>query len=128
MSENPHAAQPMRLELATVPVADIDRAKAFYLDQAGFVTELDAHVDDNHRFVALTSSRFGLLHRIHERYADPVPGSLVGIQRNVDDGDAGRADMPSHGVEGSATGLPVGGVLFFSDPDGNDWSVREPAG
>lgn len=74
----PRAAQPMRLELVTVPVADIERAKAFHLDQAGFVTEQDAQVDENHRFVALTSSRFGLLHRIDERYANPVPGSLAG--------------------------------------------------
>jgi catechol 2,3-dioxygenase-like lactoylglutathione lyase family enzyme len=42
----------MRLELVTVPVSDIDRAKRFYVDQVGFSVEKDVRVDETHRFRA----------------------------------------------------------------------------
>ena len=60
-------------------------------------------------------------------YADPVPGSLRGTQLNVDDVDAVRAGLLSRGVYVSAIqNYPWGRFCFFSDPDGNDWSVHEP--
>src|SRR6478752_276438 len=102
MTENPRAAHSMRLELVTVPVADIDRAKAFNVDQVGFVTEQDHKVDESHRFVELIPPGSACPIALTKGYADPVPGSLRGTQINVDDVDAVRADLLSRGVDVSA--------------------------
>ena len=59
----------LRLELVSVPVADVDRAKAFYLDQVGFGVEQDVRVDENHRFVELMPPGSPVLDRLdHELY------------------------------------------------------------
>jgi predicted enzyme related to lactoylglutathione lyase len=127
MTENPRAAQSMRLELVTVPVADIDRAKAFYVDQVGFVTGQDQKVDEDHRFVELIPPGSACAIALTRGYADPVPGSLRGTQLNVDDVDSIRARLLSRGVDVSAVqDYPWGRFCFFSDPDGNDWSIHEP--
>jgi predicted enzyme related to lactoylglutathione lyase len=101
MSESVRVPQPMRLELLTVPVADVDRAKAFYADQVGFVVEQDRQVDENHRFVELAPPGSACSIALTKGYADPGPGSLRGTQLKVDDLDAVRAVLLRRSVEAS---------------------------
>ena len=68
-----------------------------------------------------------MLHRVDEGVRRPRPGSLRGTQLNVDDVYAVRAELLSRGVDVSAIqDYPWGRFCFFSDPDGNDWSIHEP--
>jgi predicted enzyme related to lactoylglutathione lyase len=117
--------------MVTVPVSDVGRAKAFYVGQLGFHTEQDVQVDDDHRFVELTPPGSPCTIALTSGYVDAAPGSLQGAQLNVDDADAARAFLHASGVEVSAVETyPWGRFCFFSDPDGNGWSVHEvpPAG
>ena len=116
-----------RLELVTVPVSDVDRAKAFYVDRAGFDVEQDVRVDDTHRFVELMPPGSPCSIALTTGYIDAAPGSIQGLQLNVDDADAAHAFLRDRGVEISAIETyPWGRFCFFSDPDGNRWSVHEP--
>ncbi len=115
-----------KLELIQVPVADIDRAKAFYTDKVGFVAEHDARVDENVRFVQLTppgsACSISLTSGVHEMR----PGSIEGLQLVVADADAAREELLARGVEiGEVQQFPWGRFVFFSDPDGNAWSVQQ---
>jgi predicted enzyme related to lactoylglutathione lyase len=117
----------LRLELVTVPVADVDRAKAFYVDQAGFSSEQDVRVDDEHRFVELMPPGSPCSIALTTGYVDSEPGSLQGIQVNVDDVEEVHAFLRDRGVDVSGIQeYPWGRFCFFSDPDGNGWSVHEP--
>jgi predicted enzyme related to lactoylglutathione lyase len=117
-----------RLELVTVPVSDVDRAKAFYVDQVGFTAEQDHQVDEAHRFVELMPPGSPCSIALTSGYVDAEPGSLQGIQLNVDDADAAHAFLRDRGVDVSdVQEFPWGRFCFFSDPDGNDWSVHGPA-
>ena len=57
----------IKLELVVIPVSDVDRAKAFYVDQIGFHADYDQRVSDTLRFVQLTPSWVRLLHRLRRR-------------------------------------------------------------
>jgi predicted enzyme related to lactoylglutathione lyase len=117
-----------KLELVTVPVADVDRALAFYVDQAGFSLEQDHQVDETHRFVELMPPGSPCSIALTAGYVDSEPGSLKGVQLNVDDADAAQAFLRHRGVDVSEIqAFPWGRFCFFSDPDGNTWSVHEPA-
>jgi catechol 2,3-dioxygenase-like lactoylglutathione lyase family enzyme len=117
-----------RLELVTVPVADVDRAKAFYVDRAGFSVEQDVRVDDGHRFVELMPPGSPCSIALTDGYVNSEPGSLQGVQLNVDDADAAHAFLRGRGVEVSdIQSFPWGRFYFFTDPDGNGWSVHEPS-
>jgi catechol 2,3-dioxygenase-like lactoylglutathione lyase family enzyme len=117
----------MRLEMVTVPVADVDRAKAFYVERVGFSTVQDVHVDAQHRFVELLPPASPCSIALTAGYVDSAPGSLQGIQVNVDDVDEVRALLRDRGVEVSEIQeYPWGRFCFFADPDGNGWSVHEP--
>jgi predicted enzyme related to lactoylglutathione lyase len=116
-----------RLELVTVPVSDVDRAKGFYVDQAGFSVEQDHRVDESHRFVELMPPGSPCSIALTTGYVDAEPGSLQGVQLNVEDADAAHAFLRDRGVEVSdIQEFPWGRFCFFSDPDGNGWSVHEP--
>jgi predicted enzyme related to lactoylglutathione lyase len=116
-----------RLELINVPVADIDRAKTFYVDQAGFSVEHDVQVDESHRFVELAPPGSPCSIALTAGYIDSEPGSLQGIQLNVAAADAAQAFLRERGVEVShVESFPWGRFCFFTDPDGNSWSVHEP--
>jgi catechol 2,3-dioxygenase-like lactoylglutathione lyase family enzyme len=116
-----------RLELVTVPVADVDRAKTFYVDRAGFVVEQDVHVDEGHRFVELVPPGSPCSIALTQGYIDSAPGSLQGLQVNVDDIETARAFLSGRGVQVSDVEVyPWGRFCFFADPDGNTWSVHEP--
>jgi predicted enzyme related to lactoylglutathione lyase len=114
-----------RLELVQVPVADIDRAKAFYV-QAGFVAEHDHQVSDELRFVQLTPPGSACSIALTSGAHQMRPGSLEGLQLVVADVDAAREDLLGRGIEvGEVQEFPWGRFVFFADPDGNRWAVQQ---
>jgi predicted enzyme related to lactoylglutathione lyase len=115
-----------KLELVAVPVSDVDRAKAFYVDQAGFVLDHDHTVNENLRFIQLTPPGSACSITIGTGISDKAPGSVGGLQLVVTDADAARAELVSRGVAASEVqDFPWGRFTFFSDPDGNGWAVQE---
>ena len=115
-----------KLELIAVPVSDVDRAKAFYTDQAGFVLDHDHTVNDQLRFIQLTPPGSACSITIGTGISDKAPGSVGGLQLVVADADAARAELVSRGVEASEVQeFPWGRFTFFNDPDGNGWAVQE---
>ena len=116
-----------KLELITVPVSDVDRAKAFYVDQVGFNADHDHTVSEELRFVQLTPPGSacsiaigkGLMQRAE-------PGSLESLQVVVEDIEAAHAALSAAGVGVSEVqDFPWGRFVFFSDPDGNGWAVQQ---
>jgi predicted enzyme related to lactoylglutathione lyase/ketosteroid isomerase-like protein len=117
----------LSLELVTVPVSDVDRAKAFYADAVGFRVDQDQRVREDLRFVQLTPPGSGCSIALGTGLVDSEPGSLKGVQLVVEDVDAAHAALQARGVEVSdVQAFPWGRFCFFSDPDGNGWSVQEP--
>jgi predicted enzyme related to lactoylglutathione lyase len=116
-----------RLELVQVPVSDVDRAKAFYVDQVGFNADHDHQVSDELRFVQLTPPGSACSIALTTGAHQMAPGSVEGLQVVVGDADAARAELTSRGVEASEVQeFPWGRFVFFADPDGNGWAVQEP--
>jgi catechol 2,3-dioxygenase-like lactoylglutathione lyase family enzyme len=114
-----------RLELVAVPVSDVDRAKAFYTDQAGFVADHDHRVSDEVRFVQLTPPGSACSIAIGDGVTSMTPGSLEGLQVVVDDIEAARAELAGRGVDVSEVEThPWGAFVYFRDPDGNGWAVQ----
>jgi len=115
-----------RLELVAVPVSDIDRAKAFYVEQVGFNADHDHSPTDEIRFVQLTPPGSACSIAIGQGLVDAAPGSAKGLQLVVDDAQAAHDDLASRGVAVSdVQDFPWGRFVFFSDPDGNAWAVQE---
>jgi predicted enzyme related to lactoylglutathione lyase len=115
-----------RLELIQVPVADIDRAKAFYTDQAGFIAEHDHRVSDELRFVQLTPPGSACSIALTSGAHQMEPGSLEGLQLVVSDVETARDELLARGVEvGDVQEFPWGRFVFFADPDGNRWAVQQ---
>jgi len=115
-----------KLELIAVPVSDVDRAKAFYVDRAGFVADHDHAVNDEIRFVQLTPPGSACSIAIGKGITDAVPGSVQGLQLVVVDVAAARKELLDRGVEvGEVQEFPWGSFVFFGDPDGNGWSVQQ---
>jgi len=115
-----------KLELVAIPVTDVDRAKAFYVDQIGFNADHDHVVSDEMRFVQLTPPGSACSIAIGKGVTDATPGSVRGMQLVVTDIVAARAELAGRGVEtGEIQDFPWGRFIFFSDPDGNAWAVQE---
>ncbi len=115
-----------KLELVAVPVSDVDRAKAFYTEKAGFNADHDHRVSDEIRFVQLTPPGSACSIAIGMGIVDTPPGSVQGLQLVVSDINAARAELLERGVEVSGVEeFPWGSFVFFSDPDGNGWSVQQ---
>jgi len=115
-----------RLELVNVPVSGVDRAKAFYADQVGFVVDHDHTVSDDLRFVQLTPPGSACSIAIGSGLSDKPPGSVAGLQLVVDDIEVARAELVGRGVEVSEVQVfPWGSFVFFADPDGNSWNVQQ---
>ena len=116
-----------RLELIAVPVSDVDRAKAFYTEQAGFNADHDHRVSDEMRFVQLTPPGSACSIAIGTGIGvDVAPGSAQGLQLVVDDIEAAHAELAGRGVEVSdVQDFPWGRFVFFRDPDGNGWAVQQ---
>ncbi|MDQ3783424.1 MAG: VOC family protein [Actinomycetota bacterium] len=125
-----------KLEVVTIPVTDVDRAKRFYSEQVGFVVDLDTRISDEVRLVQLTPP--GSACSIHLNTGlDMSPGSVQGLQLVVLDIEAARAELVERGMEVSPVqhmddGIWIEGrgggwnsFVFFSDPDGNGWVLQE---
>jgi predicted enzyme related to lactoylglutathione lyase len=116
----------LKLELIAVPVSDVDRAKAFYVERVGFVADHDHRVNESLRFVQLTPPGSGCSIAIGEGLTSMAPGSLEGLQLVVKDADAARADFAARGLDvGEVEELPWGRFVHFQDPDGNSWNVQQ---
>jgi catechol 2,3-dioxygenase-like lactoylglutathione lyase family enzyme len=118
-------ASDMRLELIQVPVSDIDRAKAFYVDKVGFNADHDHQVTDELRFVQLTPPGSACSIALTSGAHQMGPGSIEGLQMIVDDAEASRNELAERGVEVSDVEVfPWGTFVFFKDPDGNGWALQ----
>jgi len=115
-----------KLELVAIPVTDVDRAKAFYVDKAGFHPDHDHQVNDKLRFVQLTPPGSACSIALGSGITDAAPGSVRGLQLVVDDVAAARAELLGRGAEVSTIQtFDWGSFVFFADPDGNQWAVQQ---
>ncbi len=116
----------MKLELVAVPVSDVDRAKAFYTEKIGFDADHDYQVRDDLRFVQLTPPGSACSIVIGVGITDMPPGSQKGLQMVVPDVKEVRDELVKRGVDVSDIEvMPWGSFVFFSDPDGNSWSLQQ---
>ena len=115
-----------KLELVAIPVSDVDRAKAFYTEKAGFNADHDHQVSDEIRFVQLTPPGSACSIALGTGIINTPPGSAQGLQLVVSDIGAARAELVERGVEVSEVqNFDWGSFVFFSDPDGNGWAVQQ---
>jgi len=115
-----------KIELVAIPVTDVDRAKAFYVDQVGFNADHDYQVRDDLRFVQLTPPGSACSVVMGTGITEMPPGSQKGVQVVVADVGAARQDLLAHGVEASEVDVqPWGSFVTFSDLDGNTWSLQQ---
>jgi catechol 2,3-dioxygenase-like lactoylglutathione lyase family enzyme len=127
-----------KLELVVLPVADVDRAKAFYLDQLGFRLDVDYRAGEDFRVVQFTPPGSACAVTLMKNL--DAAGSVGGLHLMVSDCAAARAELVGRGVEvsepfhfGAAGQSPgpdperrdYGTFLSFADPDGNGWLVQE---
>ena len=132
-----------KLELVIVPVSDVDRAKTFYIDKAGFNLDVDHRAGDTFRVVQLTPPGSACSITIGTAITDAAPGSVRGLHLIVSDIEAANAELVERGVDVSEiyhfeSGQRKPGpdpqrqdydsFLSFSDPDGNSWMVQEVRG
>ena len=115
-----------KLELVTIPVSDVDRAKSFYTEQAGFQLDHDHAVSDELRFVQLTPPGSACSIALGTGLSSMEPGSVQGLQLVVADVRAAREELVGRGVDVSEVQeFDWGSFVFFSDPDGNGWAVQQ---
>jgi catechol 2,3-dioxygenase-like lactoylglutathione lyase family enzyme len=115
-----------KLELVFVPVTDVDRAKAFYVDQVGFHADHDQQVNESLRFVQLTPPGSACSIAFGTGITDMPPGSQRGLQVVVADAEAARQQLVSRGVEASDVDVQAwGSFVTFGDPDGNTWTLQQ---
>lgn len=121
----------MKLELVPVPVTDVDRAKAFYVEQLGFNADVDVQPAEGVRVVQLTppgsACSIGIGTGLHAYAA--APGSIKALHLVVADIEQARAELLGRGLEIAAVQDVGGGVKYaeFADPDGNTWTLQEMA-
>jgi catechol 2,3-dioxygenase-like lactoylglutathione lyase family enzyme len=129
-----------KIEVVTVPVSDIDRARDFYAEKIGFVVDIDFKVNDDVRLVQLTPPGSACSIHLGKGTVDMEPGSMDGVFLVVRDVRAARAQLVERGVEvgelqvfdegayrtaREGENLDLVGCVFFSDPDGNRWCVQQ---
>jgi len=129
-----------KLELVVVPVADVDRAKQFYVDKMGFTLDVDHVASEAFRVVQLTPPGSACSITIGTGLTQVAPGTYQGLHLVVTDIESARTLLVERGVEvsepfhfgaeGQATGVhPERGdyatFMSLSDPDGNGWLVQE---
>ncbi|NYH92715.1 glyoxalase superfamily protein [Actinopolymorpha rutila] len=115
-----------KLELVAVPVSDVDKAKAFYVDQVGFNADHDHEVSEEIRFVQLTPPGSACSICIGRGVTEAEPGSVEGLQIVVSDVHAAHAELSGRGVDVSEVQeFPWGSFVFFADPDGNRWALQQ---
>jgi catechol 2,3-dioxygenase-like lactoylglutathione lyase family enzyme len=133
----------LKLELVLVPVSDVDRAKSFYTEKAGFHLDVDHKASDEFRVVQMTPPGSACSISIGIGITDAAPGSVVGLHLVTSDIVAGRAELVERGVdvsevrhmgsEGWAPGpdperTDYNSFADFKDPDGNRWVLQEKRG
>ncbi|MGY1609461.1 MULTISPECIES: VOC family protein [unclassified Geodermatophilus] len=122
----------MKLELVPVPVADVDRAKAFYVERLGFVEDVDVTPAEGVRVVQLTppgsACSIGMGTGL-PAYDDVAPGSVRGLHLVVADIERARADLVARGTDVGEVVDVGGGVRYawITDPDGNTLTLQEMA-
>jgi catechol 2,3-dioxygenase-like lactoylglutathione lyase family enzyme len=115
-----------KIELVAIPVADVDRAKSFYVDQVGFHADHDHQVSDELRFVQLTPPGSACSVVMGTGITEMPPGSQKGVQIVVEDAAAARQELISRGVQASEVDeQPWGSFVYFADPDGNTWALQQ---
>lgn len=116
----------MKLEVVPVPVADVDRAKAFYTEQVGFNADHDHRVNDDLRFVQLTPPGSACSIVIGTGIVEMEPGTQKGLMMVVADAQAAHDLLVGRGVAASEVDVQSwGSFVYFSDPDGNTWSLQQ---
>ena len=130
----------LKLEVVTVPVADLDRAKAFYVDKLGFNSDIDHTVSDEVRLVQLTAPGSACSIHLGQNGGGMTPGSLRGVflvvtdlravrdqlvERGVDVGEAQIFEEGAYRPAREGENLDLVGCAFISDPDGNVWTVQQ---
>ena len=120
----------MKFELVPIPVSDVDRAKAFYVDKLGFNLDLDVQPGKGIRVVQLTppgSACSIVIGTGLPEIAKMQPGSIKGLHLVVADVRKAREMFAGRGVEvGEVDEHPRGiKYVYFSDPDGNSWLLQE---
>lgn len=115
------------IQVVFVPVTDVDRAKAFYVDQVGFVCDHDQEVDAATRFVQLTPPGTRAVSIAFGRGLTTMePGSQQGIMAVIADADATLAHLRAHGVDAKGVDDQAWGrFVSFTDPDGNGWTLQQ---
>lgn len=128
------------IEVAVVPVSDIDRAKAFYTEQLGFTVDFDTRADDQAGFVQLTPPGSSCSIILGDGLTDMAPGSLrclwlvvadlraareTLVERQVDVSEFQMFDADAFRARRDGEDLDLTGFAFFTDPDGNRWGVQQ---
>jgi catechol 2,3-dioxygenase-like lactoylglutathione lyase family enzyme len=129
-----------KLELVLLPVADVDRAKAFYTEQCGFTLDVDHRAGDDFRVVQLTPPGSACSVTVGTGLLDTAPGSVRGLHLVVTDIEAAREELRARGVDVSdvrhmtpqgwqpgvdPSHTDYGSFADFADPDGNTWVLQE---
>jgi catechol 2,3-dioxygenase-like lactoylglutathione lyase family enzyme len=129
-----------KLELVLIPVSDVDRAKAFYMEKAGFHLDVDHRAGDEFRVVQMTPPGSACSISVGLGITNAEPGSVRGIHLVVTDIEAARRELVDRGVQVSEirylgpSGWTPGAdpdhhdyqsFADFSDPDGNTWVLQE---
>lgn len=115
-----------KIEVVPIPVTDVDRAKAFYVDQVGFTADHDQQVDENLRFVQLTPPGSACSIVLGTGLTEMAPGTQKGVMIVVPNADDALQHLTDNGV--SARGVEEmewGRFVYFADPDGNEWALQE---
>jgi catechol 2,3-dioxygenase-like lactoylglutathione lyase family enzyme len=121
----------LKIEVVPIPVSDVDAAKAFYTEKAGFNLDHDMRPNESMRVVQMTPPGSPCSVVIGEGLPLGDPGSVKGVQLVVEDIDAVREELAGRGVavgdvqQLGPEGSPGSRFCFFEDPDGNGWAVQE---
>jgi catechol 2,3-dioxygenase-like lactoylglutathione lyase family enzyme len=116
----------MKIELVAIPVTDVDRAKAFYVEKLGFNADFDEQVNPELRFVQLTPPGSACSIYLGMGLTEMTPGSQKGLQMVVKDVAAVREELMGRGVETGEVDVQAwGSFIYFADPDGNSWSIQQ---
>ncbi|HEY6689597.1 MAG TPA: glyoxalase superfamily protein [Rubrobacter sp.] len=129
-----------KIEVVTIPVSDIDRARDFYAEKVGFTVDIDHRISDDVRLVQLTPPGSACSIHLGKGTVDMEPGSIDGVflvvrdvrsareylvERGVEVGDLQVFDDGSYRKAREGENLDLVGCVFFSDPDGNRWCVQQ---
>jgi catechol 2,3-dioxygenase-like lactoylglutathione lyase family enzyme len=129
-----------KIEVVTIPVSDIDRARDFYSEKVGFKVDIDFKVSDDLSLVQLTPPGSACSIHLGKGTVDMEPGSLDGVflvvtdvrvardrllERGVEVGELQVFDEGSYRTAREGENLDLVGCVFFRDPDGNRWCVQQ---